>query len=92
MTKGRYDEKPSFKPLPASAIGREQLIRLKDRRQLGIDAKRSTLYRWATRGFRCRKTGKLLAKLETVYCGSRFTTKEAVLRFLRAINGIPETD
>lgn len=79
-----------FQSLSNEALRTEKLVRLKERAKLGVEVRPRTLYRWATDGYRDRRTGEVIAVLETINCGGRYTTREAVLRFLRKINGIPE--
>ncbi len=62
----------------------EQLVPLLDSKKLfPIAPDTSTLWRWCLRGTR-------RAKLETVLCGGRrFTSREAIQRFIRASSGLP---
>jgi len=62
---------------------------LKDRKNLNIDRCARTLKEWAKGKTVIRKGKKVVIQLETVREGNRLvTSREAVKRFLAALNGI----
>ena len=70
-------------------IQTESLISLKDACRMipgrsGKAINRATIWRWASRGRRG-------VTLETVLLGDRFTSVEAVGRFVARLNGTPES-
>lgn len=76
----------SHMTLPMTLLDEERFT-LRERQKLGIDRSYNTLRRWVKDGLRSRITRQVV-KLESLREGDAVTTsREAVKRFLAALNG-----
>ena len=75
--------------MPIDLLAEEPLALCEATRLLPFRPSRTTIYNWTTKGRRS-VLGKLVFLETGLVGGRRYTTREAVQRFIRELNGGPE--